>query len=81
MFDSITRTLVPNQVITIDGDAGVILDVSPQSMARRPEEVLSALSSPSTKKGGSNAPLEVTRINYSHLVVIPGLVDVHVHCE
>jgi len=74
MFDSVTRTFVPNQVITVDSDSGTILDVCPQAMARKPEEALAAY------LGSGQKPLvEITRINHSNLIVIPGLVDVHVH--
>ncbi|KAF8167255.1 hypothetical protein B0H34DRAFT_644930 [Crassisporium funariophilum] len=65
LFDPVARKLVPNQVITIDRDAGVILDIRSQAQVRKDEMV--------------SQKVEVTRINLSHLTLSPGLVDVHVH--
>ncbi|KAF8971879.1 hypothetical protein BDZ97DRAFT_1913765 [Flammula alnicola] len=92
LFDPVARALVPNQVITVDRDAGVILDVSPQALAKTPEEVLAAISKSiggdsssagvgvgANKKPEARREVEVTRINMSGMTVLPGLVDVHVH--
>jgi adenine deaminase len=66
LFDPLTRTLASNQVITIDRDVGIVLDVKSEGEA-------------SEYEFGQN--LEITKIDLSHLVILPGLVDVHVHCE
>lgn len=65
LFDPLRRTLVSNQVITIDRDLGIVLGV--KSNLEVENEV------------GRN--VEITKIDLSHLVVLPGLIDVHVHCE
>jgi adenine deaminase len=66
LFDPIRRTLASNQVITIDRDVGIVLDVKSNF------EVVE-------NEFGRN--VEITKIDLSHLVVLPGLIDVHVHCE
>ena len=71
LFDPLTRTLASNQIITIDRDLGIILDVRSKL-----EEVEEASEN---EFGQSN--VEITKIDLSHLVILPGLVDVHVHCE
>ena len=68
LFDPLTRTLASNQVITIDRDVGIVLDV-------KSEHEVGA----SENEFGRN--VEITKIDLGHLVVLPGLIDVHVHCE
>ena len=68
LFDPLRRSLVSNQIITIDRDAGIVLDVKSALEVEDSEIEL-----------GQN--VEITKIDLSHLVVLPGLVDVHVHCE
>ena len=68
LFDPLTRALASDQVITIDRDVGIVLDV---------KSVLEVEAS--GNEFGRN--VEITKIDLSHLVVLPGLVDVHVHCE
>ena len=68
LFDPLTRTLASNQVITIDRDVGIVLDVKSELEVEASEYEF-----------GQN--VEITKIDLSHLVILPGLVDVHVHCE
>ncbi|KAF8893709.1 hypothetical protein CPB84DRAFT_1783219 [Gymnopilus junonius] len=84
LFDSVNRTLAIKQVITIDRDAGVILDVSGQSDGKSVGKILAGLgwklnSNGNAEKGDKIAYVEVTRINLASLVLLPGFVDVHVH--
>ena len=67
MFDSYTRTLIPNQVITVDKNEGIILDVQDYSIF---------VTAPG-KLSEDNAEI----IDLSHLTVLPGFVDTHVHCK
>lgn len=78
------RTIVHNQVITIDRDAGVILDVSAQSDGKNVGKILAGLgwkldSNGHAEKDDKIQHVEVTRINLANLVLLPGFVDVHVH--
>ena len=68
LFDPLTRTLASNQVITVDRDVGIVLDVKSESEGEALESEF-----------GQN--VEITKIDLRHLVILPGLVDVHVHCE
>ena len=68
LFDPLTRTLASNQIITIDRDVGIVLDV--KSKLEKVEEA-----------SEDESDVEITKIDLSHLVILPGLVDVHVHCE
>ena len=68
LFDPLTRTLASNQVITIDRDVGIILDVKSELGLETSENEF-----------GRN--VEITKIDLSHLVILPGLIDVHVHRE
>ena len=67
LFDPLTRTLASNQVITIDRDVGIVLDVK------------SELVETSGYEFGQN--VQITKVDLSHLAILPGLIDVHVHCE
>lgn len=69
LFDPLGRTLASNQVITVDRDVGIVLDVKSEL------EVKEA----SGNEFGQN--VEITKIDLRHLVILPGLIDVHVHCE
>ena len=86
LFDSVNRTIVQNQVITIDRDTGVILDVSAQSDGKSVGKILADLgwkitSNGLAEKGDQLRFLDVARINLSNLILLPGFVDVHVHCK
>lgn len=61
IFDPYLLKLIPNQVITVSQESGLILDVQPL------DEDLDYFSDPKT-------------IDLRHLTVVPGFVDVHVHC-
>ncbi|PPQ96795.1 hypothetical protein CVT26_006209 [Gymnopilus dilepis] len=82
LFDSVNRTIVQNQVITIDRDTGVILDVSAQSDGKSVGKILADLgwkitSNGLAEKGDQLRFLDVARINLSNLILLPGFVDVH----
>ena len=68
LFNPLTRALASNQVITIDRDLGIVLDVKSELEVEASEIEF-----------GQN--VEVTKIDLRHLVISPGLIDVHVHCE
>ena len=70
LFDPRTRTLASKQVIIIDRDVGIVLDVKSELEVEGSEYYY--------EFGQS---VEITKIDLSHLVVLPGLIDVHVHCE
>lgn len=65
LFDSYTGQLVRNQLVTVNQASGLILDVS----TFKEEDALHLLQ--------SNSNVHDLR----HLTVLPGFVDVHVHCE
>jgi imidazolonepropionase-like amidohydrolase len=69
LFDPLTRTLASNQVIIIDRDVGIVLDVKSEFEVK------------DTEYYEFGQSLEITKIDLSHLVVLPGLIDVHVHCK
>ncbi|KAF8799853.1 hypothetical protein BYT27DRAFT_7119399 [Phlegmacium glaucopus] len=66
LFDPLRRTLASNQVITIDRDLGIVLDVKSKLEVEASEN-----------ENGQN--IEIIKIDLSHLVILPGLIDVHVH--
>ena len=68
LFDPLTRRIASNQVINIDRDLGIVLDVKSELEVEG-----------SDNEFGQN--VEITKIDLRHLVILPGLVDVHVHCE
>lgn len=68
LFDPLSRTLALNQVITVDRDVGIVLDVKSELEVEA-----------SGNEFGQN--VEITKIDLRHLVILPGLIDVHVHCE
>jgi adenine deaminase len=68
LFDPLTRTLASNQVIIINRDVGIVHDVKSELEVEALENEF-----------GQN--VEITTIDLSHLVILPGLIDVHVHCE
>lgn len=63
LFDSHARKLVPNQVIVVDRDDGIILDVYDSAK----------FSATRSKEEGAEI------IDLRHLTILPGFVDVHVH--
>jgi adenine deaminase len=65
LFDSYTGQLVRNQLITVNQASGLILDVS----TFKEEDAPRLLQESSTVH------------DLRHLTVLPGFVDVHVHCE
>lgn len=77
LFDSVSRSFIPLQVVTVDEDRGIILDVAPQDSVRSVEAILGLEGADDQKKAG----IEVQRLNMSSSILLPGLVDVHVHCE
>ncbi|KAF8204132.1 hypothetical protein BJ912DRAFT_896082 [Pholiota molesta] len=88
LFDPVERVLVPNQVITIDREAGIVLDVSPRHLAATVvadmrKIALGARRSVEERFGGEGEParveLEVTTLDMGGMTILPGLVDVHVH--
>ncbi|KDR85897.1 hypothetical protein GALMADRAFT_132525 [Galerina marginata CBS 339.88] len=82
LFDSISRTLVPDQVITVDQDAGVILDVCARGGVRW-RNVRGLLRGFGRGRGHDEeqdqVDVEVTQVEMGSLVLLPGFVDVHVH--
>lgn len=75
LFDSVSRSFIPLQVVTVDEDRGIILDVAPQDSVRSVEAILGLEGADDQKKAG----IEVQRLNMSSSILLPGLVDVHVH--
>jgi len=71
LFDSVRRELVQKQVIWVDRDRGLILDVCDWEEADAWTGSLY----------NQEIEVEVTKIDLRGLTVLPGLVDVHVHCE
>lgn len=65
IFDSYTRKLIPDQVITVDRNEGIILEVQDYS----------TFTSRSTSASEGNAET----IDLKHLTILPGFVDSHVH--
>jgi hypothetical protein len=65
LFDSQERRMLKNQVILIDQDVGIILHVL-------------NLGDFKELHGDDN---EIDFLDLGHLTLIPGLVDVHVHCR
>jgi hypothetical protein len=65
LFDSQERRMLRDQVILIDQDVGVILDV---------------LNFGDFKELHGN-DTKIDFMDLGHLTLIPGLVDVHVHCK
>ncbi|KAF9478898.1 hypothetical protein BDN70DRAFT_879394 [Pholiota conissans] len=80
MFDPIRRVLVTNQVITIDREAGIILDVSPRHLAERIVDDIRLIAF-GDEKNSVEVDFEVTTLDMGGITVLPGLVDVHVHRE
>ena len=68
LFDPLARTFASNQVITIDRDVGIVLDVKSEPEVEASENEF-------------DQNVEITKIDLGHLVILPGLIDVHVHCE
>ncbi|PPQ66049.1 hypothetical protein CVT24_000231 [Panaeolus cyanescens] len=75
LFDSVSRSLVPLQVVTVDEDQGIILDVAPQDSVRSIEEILGL----GGEGGQREVEIDLKRVNLSTQIILPGLVDVHVH--
>lgn len=70
LFDSVGRVLVKDQVVTVDRNRGVIVDISDER-SQGWQWIIEK----------EEADLVVERINLEGLVLLPGFVDVHVHCE
>ncbi|KAF8799600.1 hypothetical protein BYT27DRAFT_7234400 [Phlegmacium glaucopus] len=68
LFDPPRRTLASNQVITVDRDLGIVLDVKSKLEVEASEN-----------EYGQN--IEIIKIDLSHLVILPGLIDVHLTQE
>lgn len=90
LFDPVERVLVPNQVITIDREAGIVLDVSPRHLAATVVADIRKIALGTWRDveegfGGEGEPagveLEVTTLDMGGMTILPGLVDVHVHCK
>lgn len=65
LFDSQERCILEDQVIMIDQELGVILDVLNLGVFKRLH--------------GKDDGIDF--MDLGHLTIIPGLVDVHVHCK
>ncbi|CAA7264934.1 unnamed protein product [Cyclocybe aegerita] len=80
LFDSVSRTLLKDQIITVDSDAGVILDVAPLSSVRKVEDIIATLASQSgVNIDLKSLKLDIRKLDFNDSIVLPGLVDVHVH--
>lgn len=67
LFDSVSRTLLPQQAITIDRNSGTILNVQP---------IADFQSMPANHEAASHSD---DIIDLLHLTILPGFVDTHVH--
>lgn len=65
MFNVYSLELLENRVITVSPDSGLILDVKPYTQS---EAATANFADPQT-------------IDLRNTTVLPGFVDVHVHCE
>jgi imidazolonepropionase-like amidohydrolase len=65
LFDTYLLKLVPDQLITISRETGLILDVNTFTASAVPQIILDY---PDV-------------IDLRHLTVVPGFVDAHVHCK
>ncbi|KAF5384786.1 hypothetical protein D9615_000885 [Tricholomella constricta] len=69
LFDSVSKKLISNQVITVDRDSGIILRVLDLTEFR---------SSTESRRWVDNGTEEEI-IDLTHLTILPGFVDTHVH--
>ncbi|KAL0952144.1 hypothetical protein HGRIS_008762 [Hohenbuehelia grisea] len=65
LFDSVTGSILSNQVIIVNRTTGRIIRVRPFTLANEPETLVGA------------SGVEI--VDLRHLLVVPGFVDVHVH--
>jgi len=70
VFDPIARVMLPRQVVWVDRESGIVIRVS--EGAGQVEE---------NSMFESEFEMEVTDVDLTNLTVLPGFVDVHVHCK
>ncbi|KAF9532198.1 hypothetical protein CPB83DRAFT_759631 [Crepidotus variabilis] len=74
LFDSVSRVLVPNQVVTVDESSGVVLGVCEGGDEDEGEGWKKMLG-----LGEQTGDVKVEKIDLGDMVLLPGFVDVHVH--
>lgn len=79
IFDPFTRALLPNRIISVDKSTGVIVDVWEGVVSSIGHNRERAYAGEGVKHLEEEDEIEV--VDLKHLTVLPGLVDVHVHCK
>lgn len=74
LYDPFTQSLIPNCVISVNRNTGVVADVWQSD--RDPSLSITGLQPVSRLEEDA----EVTVVDLEHLTILPGFVDVHVHC-
>ncbi|KAF8657149.1 hypothetical protein AX16_002263 [Volvariella volvacea WC 439] len=77
LFDPISLSLLPNRVISVDQDTGLILEVWESALDLNGPP--GSLGLPPPQPPSSNDRDQIEIIDLGNLIVLPGFVDVHVH--